>query len=107
MNNFKFAVLAMAGSVGLALAGTAGAQANDAPKLVLHYDAASLQTDAGVRHLYTRLSTAAEKVCPQGSSLRFPTAAVVECRRQAMAGAVEQIHNTRLAALSGLSMKTG
>jgi hypothetical protein len=56
--------------------------------------------------LYHQLLVAAEKVCPQTLG-RLPSEAVVECRKQAVAGAVEKIHNTRLAALSSGNTKIG
>ena len=100
MNKFKVALLAAVGAASLAAAGMAGAQSADAPKLVVRYDAASLQTDAGVRHLYARLERAAEQVCPNASVGLFPSASVVECRKHAVEEAVAKVHNTRLATLS-------
>jgi UrcA family protein len=58
--------------------------------------------------LYRRIEMAAEKVCviePAGS--RLPNEAVLKCRKEAIAGAVEQIHNQRLASLHATRNKSG
>ena len=108
MFNFKPIVLAAAAVLSVTAMGVAGAQSNDAeaPKLVVRYHASALESEGGVRHLYHQLLAAAEKVCPQPVG-RLPNEAVVECRKQAVAGAVEKIHNTRLAALSSGLSKIG
>jgi UrcA family protein len=109
MKNFKSAALmAAACALGFGAASVAGAQTADAaPKLVIHYSPASLDTERGVRHLYERLVSAAEKVCDQPQVGRFASSAVIECRKQAIAGAVAQIHNARLADLSAGYVKKG
>ena len=107
MNKFQVAVLVAAGALSVVATGMASAQNADVPKIVLRYDAASLQTDAGVRHLYARLEHAAEQVCPNDGFSPFASSIVAECRRHAVADAVEQIHNTRLAALSSSREKRG
>jgi UrcA family protein len=106
MVNFKSGLAAVVAAVGLGLAGVAGAQTSDqVPKLVLHYSPASLSTEGGVRHLYGQLVSAAEQVCAQPVG-KLPSPEVMACRRQAVAGAVAQIHNSRLAELSaGRSQK--
>jgi UrcA family protein len=79
-------------------AGAAFASPVSAPRQMVRYDAAILSTDAGARALYSKLSRAAEKVCPNTYSLvnnRF----VQECREQAIAGAIAKIGNQRLAEL--------
>jgi UrcA family protein len=108
MFNFKPVVLAAAAALSVSAMGVASAQSNNAepPKLVVRYHASALQSDDGVRHLYHQLLAAAERVCPQPVG-KLPSEAVVECRKQAVAGAVEKIHNTRLAALSGGDVKIG
>ena len=100
MNKFKVALLAAAGAVSVAATGLASAQSADAPKLVVRYSAESLQTDAGVRHLYARLERAAEQVCPDASVGAFPSANALACRKRAVEEAVAKVNNTRLAALS-------
>jgi UrcA family protein len=108
MANFKSVLIAAVGAAGLGVAVVAAAQTSDqAPKLVLRYSPTSLSTDSGVRHLYGRLITAAEKVCAEPQVGPFPSAAELACRRQAVAGAVSQIHNARLAELSAGYVKIG
>ncbi len=109
MNKLKFAAsMAAVCALGFGVASVAGAQTADAPpKLVIHYSPASLASDSGVRRLYGRLVSAAEKVCDQPQVGRFASSAVIECRKQAMAGAVAQIHNARLADLSAGYAKKG
>jgi UrcA family protein len=108
MFNFKPVVLAAAAALSVSAMGVAGAGTADAdrPSLVVRYDASALNSEAGVRHVYRQLVAAAEKVCPEPVG-RLPSEAVLECRRQALTGAVEKIHNTRLAALSGVAAKIG
>jgi UrcA family protein len=92
--------LLLGGIAGLAVAGVAAASpANgEAPALVVRYHAEMLDTDSGARALYHRIARAAEQVCPHEYSVLI-NRAIVECRRQAIAGAVEKIHNQRLAAV--------
>jgi len=102
MKHLKFlAVLAAVSALSCGVAAVADAQTTDqaAPKLVVHYSAASLATENGVRRLYSRLVSAAEKVCGD-SETHIPNASVLACRKQAVTDAVAQIHNTRLAELS-------
>jgi UrcA family protein len=108
MKNFKSAAAMAALVVGFGVAGVATAQTDaDVPKLSIHYNPSSLATESGIRHLYGRLVAAAEKVCEQPQPGRWASDAVLECRRQAMAGAVAQIHNARLADLSAAYAKKG
>jgi UrcA family protein len=107
MTNFKSVLVAAVAVAGIGFAAAAGAQATDqVPNLTVRYSPASLDTDSGVRQLYARLVSAAETVCVQPDS-RVPSTAVVECRRQAVAKAVAQIHNSRLAAISAGYGKLG
>jgi UrcA family protein len=103
------ALMAAVCALSLGVAGVAAAQGADssAPKLVIHYSPSSLTSESGVRQLYGRLVSAAEKVCDQPQAGRFPSEAVLACRKQAMAGAVAQIHNARLADLSARYAKIG
>jgi UrcA family protein len=93
--------LLLGGIAGLAVAGVAAASpANgEAPALAVHYNAGMLDTDSGARALYHRIARAAEQVCPNNSYSLLVNRAIAECRRQAIAGAVEKIHNQRLAAV--------
>jgi UrcA family protein len=107
MTYFKSVLIAAAAAAGIGFAAAAGAQSTDqVPNLVVRYRPASLDTDSGVRQLYSRLVSAAEAVCVQPDG-RVPSAAVVECRKQAVARAVAQIHNSRLATMSAGYAKMG
>ncbi len=110
MNKSKSAVLmAAVCALGFAAASVAGAQTADTqvPKLVVKYSEASLASESGVRQLYARLTVAAENVCDNLQIGRVANPAVLECRKRAVADAVAQIHNARLAELSARYTKTG
>jgi UrcA family protein len=88
-------------------ASAAFASPESAPRQVVHYDAAALSTDAGARALYSKISKAAEKVCPNSYSL-VTSGLVQECRNQAIAAAVAKIGNQRLAQVhAAASSKSG
>ena len=107
MVKFKSGLVAVLAAAGLSFAAGAGAQSTDeALKRAVQYSPASLDTDSGVRRLYARLVSAAETVCLQPDG-RLPSTAVLECRKQAVARAVAQIHNTRLAELNASRSKMG
>jgi UrcA family protein len=95
---------------GIAGATAAGAATpnEDVPTLKVRYTADTLETDHGAKVLYTRLVHAAEQVCPAeftGSRLVSPS--VQTCRDQAVARAVHQINNSRLAAVYSATTKRG
>jgi UrcA family protein len=99
---FKLALLMLSGSVGCVLgAGAANATVIDgaAPTQVVRYSAASLATDGGVQQLYRRILYAAKQVCPEESLDLTAHSLTATCRAQAVARAIQQIGNTRLAAL--------
>ena len=99
MTRLATKMMLLGGFVAFAAAGVAAASPSpDVPTLVVRYNADMLATDSGARSLYHRLAIAAEEVCPQPSG-RFPNAKIVECRNEAIAGAVSKIHNQRLAAV--------
>jgi len=90
------------------LCGFAGAATpEDVPSTVVRYAPASLATDGGTKALYRRLVKAAEDVCPTPHSSRIIPEAVLECRDQAVARAVQQIGNPALAALHAGIAKRG
>ncbi len=102
--------LLLGGIAGLGVAGVAAASAanGEAPTLVVRYHAGMLDTDTGARALYDRIARAAERVCPNGFYSRLVDRQIVECRRQAIAAAVDKIHNGRLAAVyAAATSKTG
>ena len=95
--------------LGIAAVGASAAFASpvSAPRQVVRYDAAALSTDAGARALYSKISRAAEKVCPNSYSL-LTSGLVQECRNQAIASAVAKIGNQRLAQVhAAASSKSG
>jgi UrcA family protein len=101
------AVLGLAGAMAAGTAGAAGTD-RDVPSIVVKYSDASLATDSGVQDLYRRITYAAKKVCPTASILDLRAVRQVEeCRSQAIARAIRQIDNSRLAALYATHSKNG
>ncbi len=95
--------------LGIAAVGASAAFASPVsePQQVVRYDAAALSTDAGARALYSKISRAAEKVCPNSYSL-LTSGLVQECREHAIAAAVAKIGNQRLAQVhAAASSKSG
>lgn len=86
----------------------AQAAGTDVPTLSVKYSPRSLATDQGAREVYHRLVVASELVCPVSSSAtRFVSESIKECRSEALARAVRQIDNSRLAAVYANSSKNG
>jgi UrcA family protein len=84
------------------------APGDDAPSLVVKFDARELESSAGVAALYRRIETAARQVCPEDSERDLSRAAAGrQCRKDAVARAVETINNPRLATLSGARANRG
>ena len=110
MGKLATKMLLLGGLAGLSLAGAAGAATPlaDAPALVVRYSDATLATDSGVRALYRRLAQAAEQVCPSyPSNTHIVNEKILKCREEALTGAVNKIHNQRLAALHAANWKAG
>jgi UrcA family protein len=106
----KFALLVLGSFAGVMGAGAASADspAGDVPSVVVKYSAESLATDEGVYTLYRRITRAARQVCPEPSRGNLSLLAKVEqCRNEAIARAVGQIDNSRLAALHAVHSKNG
>jgi UrcA family protein len=98
----RLALMMLGSLAGLAAFGTAGAATpnSDVPSLAVHYTAESLATDGGVNQLYRRIAAAAAKVCPDASVRDLGAMRQVDqCRNEAIARAIRQIDNSRLAAL--------
>jgi len=106
----KIALLVLSSFAGVMAAGAASAAspASDVPTVVVKYSVESLATDEGVYALYRRITRAASQVCPEAPmrSLSLRTK-VEQCRNQAIARAVRQIDNSRLAALHAGRTKNG
>jgi UrcA family protein len=100
-------LMLLCGLVG-ATAASAATLNDEVPALKVRYTMDSLATDHGAKVLYTRLVHAAEQVCPADfESNLFVSAAVKSCREQAVARAVHQINNSRLAAVYSATTKRG
>jgi UrcA family protein len=70
------------------------------PSITVPYSDLDLETAAGNRTLYARLSSAARRVCPRIDNRDLATkAAVQQCRERALARAVHAIDSPALAAL--------
>ena len=103
----KFTLLLLGSLAGVMAAGAASA-AGDVPAVSVKYSQESLATNGGVYDLYRRITIAAKQVCPD-VSIRELSALhrVAECREQAVARAIRQIDNSRLAALYATHSKNG
>lgn len=79
---------------------SAAQPAADGYQTNVYYNLRDLSTEQGTRLLYRRLVSAARSVCPGYDSRWADVVAVSkECQREAMARAIGQIGNARLAAL--------
>jgi UrcA family protein len=106
----KFALLVLGSLVGVLGLGAASAAPRDSEPtaVVVKYGDLNLATDTGVSALYRRIVYAARQACPDPSvkDLIFRER-VVECRKQAVARAIRQVDNSRLAALYASHSKNG
>jgi UrcA family protein len=75
----------------------------------VHYSADMLASNSGARAVYHRIEKAAELVCPNEPSFgHLSSPMVIKCRAQAVADAVDKIHNERLAQVhAAASSKSG
>jgi UrcA family protein len=81
-------------------AATPSGATDDGLQVVVRYDDLRLDTDAGVRALHQRVTAAVRRVCPNYDTPDLGREKIVRrCRELAMARAVSQIGNERLAAL--------
>jgi UrcA family protein len=106
----KFASLLLGSLAGVMAVGAACAASpdSDVPSVVVKYSEQSLATDGGVNDLYRRITNAAKQVCPEASIRNLSALSRVEaCRDQAVARAIRQIDNSRLAALHAAHSKNG
>jgi UrcA family protein len=105
----KFGLLVLGSLAGIMAAGSAGAASldSDVPSVVVKYSDQSLATDEGVHALYRRITHAAEQVCPDATRDLSRQVRVSQCRDQAIARAIRQIGNSRLAALHAVRSKNG
>jgi UrcA family protein len=106
----KFGLLLLGSLAGIMAAGGAGAAGldSDVPSVVVKYSEQSLATDEGVYTLYRRIKDAAKQVCPAEETRDLNRQShIKECRNQAVARAIRQIANSRLAALHAAHSKNG
>jgi UrcA family protein len=106
----KFGLLVLGSLAGIIAAGAASAAGldSDVPSIVVKYSDQSLATDEGAYAVYRRITLAAEKVCPDVWSKDLSRRAKAkECRDEAVARAIRQIDNSRLAALHAAHSKNG
>lgn len=109
-SRFKIPLLMLAASFGCALAaGVASAATyNDTPSVVVRFSSESLATDRGAQQIYSRILAAAKKVCPEAYTLAIGVSVGAQaCRAEAVAHAVQQIGNSRLAAVHATLSKSG
>jgi UrcA family protein len=95
-------MMVLCGIVGAASMGAVSAATTDdaVPTIKFRYDPQSLATDSGARALYGRLVKAAEVVCPDPlDGYPFVATSTEQCRQQAIARAVHDINNPRLAGI--------
>jgi len=106
----RVALLLLGGLAGVMAAGAAGAATSDSdlPSVVVKYSDLTLATDSGVNQLYRRITAAAKQVCPDATMRDLGAQRQVEhCWNQAVAKAIQQIDNPRLAALYAVRSKNG
>jgi len=101
-------------AIGLVAAMAAGAasagapQSDDAPSVVVKYDARNLVEPNGIEALYRRLVRATNQVCPQRFDRDLRLAAQAQrCRAESLARAIQAVNNPRLAALYAEATKRG
>ncbi len=103
----KFGLLLLGSLAGIMAAGAAGLD-GDVPSVVVKYSEQSLATDEGVYTLYRQIKNAAKQVCPAEQTRDLKRQSLIqECRNQAIARAIRQIDNSRLAALHAAHSKNG
>ena len=92
--------LAAAALLGTPAVATAAQPAAAVPQLTVHYSYRDLATDQGTRALYERITLAARAVCPTYDPRDLDAfAASQQCQREAVARAVGEVGNGRLAAV--------
>lgn len=92
---------AMLSSMAAAPAVATDRAAHESPQTVVRYDDLDLTTDAGARALYERIADAARRVCPDDNGVRdlVRTRNARVCRDTAIARAIEDMGNEKLAAI--------
>ncbi|HEY3785474.1 MAG TPA: UrcA family protein [Steroidobacteraceae bacterium] len=89
------AALAVSGS---ALAASPSSPLTPAPSITVRYDDLNLASDRGTAVLYQRIARAARDVCPDGFSRDLDVVAASRaCQAKAIARAVQDVNNPKLA----------
>jgi UrcA family protein len=91
-----------------AIAPAHSATSDEAPSVIVKYDAAKADTNSGALELYGRLLYAAREVCPSADvSDLMRLAQSHQCQKQAVAHAVTQLHNRRLVEIAAAHANRG
>jgi UrcA family protein len=86
----------------------AAAPAGDVPSITVKFADLNLSTEEGTNRLYSRITTAARAVCERGDARDLSAfAASRACESAAIARAVSDVHNPRLAAAYAARIKHG
>jgi len=92
--------LTTAALLGTPTLATAAQPAADVPQTTLYYSLRDLASHQGTQALYARIVAAAQSVCPGWDSRDLgEVAASRQCQRQAVARAIGQIGDARLASV--------
>ncbi|MFI4889374.1 MAG: UrcA family protein [Steroidobacterales bacterium] len=84
------------------------APADDVPSVVIKYDANQAATERGALELYARLVYAARQVCPSDDTGNLARVALArQCQKDAVARAVNQIHERRLVEIAAARSSRG
>jgi UrcA family protein len=103
MSNLKSFVLLAATAIA-SMGAVGAASAADTPNMQLQFKPEELTTEEGVQKVYRRIREAAENVCTGVTTgTHIASAREQSCRRDAVASAVQAIHNKRLAEVASAS----
>ena len=80
----------------------------EVPSVTVKYDASKANTESGALELYGRLMFAARQVCPsdEGQYIEFVVQSH-QCQKEAVARAVNQLHNRRLVEIAAAHSNRG
>jgi UrcA family protein len=107
-NSMWLAASLLVGTLGIAHAGTPTPVEDNVPSVAVSYGDLNIASAEGARTLYARIAAAARQVCPRLDVRDVEmTASVHSCREAAIARAVRDINDPRLAALQAEHAKRG
>jgi UrcA family protein len=108
-NRLARVTLAMCASTVFAvgtMSASAGTPPADVPRVIVDYSDLNLATEHGAHRLYQRISTAARQVCPPDTSVGARVASIArQCVSDAIARAVNEVNNPRVAELGAARMR--